>query len=83
MIQRAYKTELDLNNEQLTACKRHAGAARWAGVYVGRLAVRATGSRNIMTARETVQGIHWTYRQPLQRGDGYNYTKGAVLPPQA
>jgi putative transposase len=30
MIQRAYKTELDLNNEQVTACKRHAGAARWA-----------------------------------------------------
>jgi putative transposase len=29
-IQRAYKTELDLNNAQLTACKRHAGAARWA-----------------------------------------------------
>ena len=29
-IQRAYKTELDLNNEQITACRKHAGAARWA-----------------------------------------------------
>jgi putative transposase len=29
-IQRAYKTELDLNDEQITACKKHAGAARWA-----------------------------------------------------
>ena len=29
-IQRAYKVELDLNNEQTTACKQHAGAARWA-----------------------------------------------------
>jgi putative transposase len=29
-IQRAYKTELDLNDRQVTACKRHAGAARWA-----------------------------------------------------
>jgi len=29
-IQRAYKTELDLNNEQITACKKHAGATRWA-----------------------------------------------------
>ena len=29
-IQRAYKTELALNNAQITACKRHAGAARWA-----------------------------------------------------
>ena len=30
MIQRAYKTELDLNKQQITACKRHAGATRWA-----------------------------------------------------
>jgi putative transposase len=30
VIQRAYKTELALNNKQITACKRHAGAARWA-----------------------------------------------------
>jgi len=29
-IQRAYKTELDLNHQQITACKHHAGAARWA-----------------------------------------------------
>jgi putative transposase len=29
-IQRAYKTELDLNDRQITACKKHAGAARWA-----------------------------------------------------
>jgi putative transposase len=29
-IQRAYKTELDLNNEQTSACRKHAGAARWA-----------------------------------------------------
>ena len=29
-VQRAYKTELDLNDLQVTACKQHAGAARWA-----------------------------------------------------
>ncbi len=29
-IQRAFKTELDLNNAQRTACARHAGAARYA-----------------------------------------------------
>ena len=29
-ITRAYKTELALNHEQETACKQHAGAARWA-----------------------------------------------------
>jgi putative transposase len=30
VIQRAYTTELDLNNEQITACHKRAGAARWA-----------------------------------------------------
>jgi len=30
LVARAYKTELDLNDEQVTACKKHAGAARWA-----------------------------------------------------
>jgi putative transposase len=45
-IQRAYKTELDLNNEQITACKRHAGAARWAynwGLARKQEAYHATG----------------------------------------
>ena len=30
LVQRAYHTELDLNDRQVTACKQHAGAARWA-----------------------------------------------------
>jgi len=54
-----------------------------AGVYVGRLAVRATGSCNIKTARGTIEGIHVRSCQPLHRADGYTYTKGAALPPQA
>jgi Helix-turn-helix domain len=29
-ITRGYKTELDLNDEQITACKKHAGVARFA-----------------------------------------------------
>lgn len=29
-IVRGYKTELDLNNEQITLCKKHAGVARFA-----------------------------------------------------
>jgi len=29
-ILRAFKTELDLNNQQRTACMRHAGTARYA-----------------------------------------------------
>ncbi len=46
-IQRAYKTELDLNNAQITACKQHAGAARWAyhwGLQRKQEADRATGT---------------------------------------
>ncbi len=54
------------------------------GVYVGRLAVRASGSCNIKTRGGTVQGIHVRYCRPLQRGDGYSYQKGeAALPPPA
>ena len=47
-IQRAYKTELDLNNAQITACKQHAGAARWAyngGLQRNEDASRKTGKR--------------------------------------
>jgi hypothetical protein len=54
-----------------------------AGTYVGRLAVRATGSCNIRTSAGTLQGIHIRYCRPLHRGDGYTYEKGeAALPPQ-
>src|SRR5215831_14733056 len=45
-IQRAYKTELALNNEQATACRKHAGAARWAynwGLTRKQEAYKATG----------------------------------------
>ena len=51
-----------------------------AGIYAGRLAVRASGSGNIKTARETIEGIHVRYCQPLQRGDGYTYATGAASP---
>jgi putative transposase len=30
LVRRAYKTELDLTDRQVTACRQHAGAARWA-----------------------------------------------------
>src|SRR5262249_21564183 len=45
-MQRTYKTELDLNHEQITACKKHAGAARWAynwGLARKQESYRATG----------------------------------------
>jgi 5-methylcytosine-specific restriction endonuclease McrA len=59
-------------------------SSKKAGVYVGRIAIRATGSCNLKTAQETMQGIHVRYCQPLHRSDGYAYTQGgAALPPQA
>jgi 5-methylcytosine-specific restriction endonuclease McrA len=55
-----------------------------AGTYVGRLAVRATGSCNLTTSAGVVQGIHIRHCRPLHRADGYTYQKGdAALPPQA
>ena len=45
LVLRAYKTELDLNYRQVTACKQHAGAARWAynwGLQVKQERYRAT-----------------------------------------
>jgi hypothetical protein len=55
-----------------------------AGTYVGRLAMRATGSCNLQTGTGTVQGTHLRYCQLLHRRDGYAYQKGeAALPPQA
>ena len=46
-LQRAHKTELALNHQQISACKRHAGAARWAynwGLARKQEAYRATGT---------------------------------------
>jgi 5-methylcytosine-specific restriction endonuclease McrA len=54
-----------------------------AGIYVGRIAVRATGSCDIKTATDTIQGVHYRYCQPLHRADGYAYMKGEALPSHA
>jgi IS605 OrfB family transposase len=45
-ITRGYRTELDLNNQQITACKQHAGASRFAynwGLKRKQEAYKATG----------------------------------------
>lgn len=44
-----------------------------AGTYVGRVAIRATGSFNIQTAAGAVQGISHKHCKVIQRGDGYGY----------
>lgn len=49
-----------------------------AGVHVGRVAVRASGSCNITTARGTVQHIGHRYITVVQRGDGYRHLREPV-----
>ena len=44
------------------------------GTYVGRVAVRATGSFNIQTPAGVVQGISHRHCRLLQRADGYGYS---------
>jgi len=44
------------------------------GFYVGRVAVRATGSFNIQTAQGVVQGISHRHCRVVQRADGYGYS---------
>jgi 5-methylcytosine-specific restriction endonuclease McrA len=51
------------------------------GRYVGRVAVRASGSFNITTASGTVQGLHQRFVRLLQRADGYRYVVVRLLHP--
>lgn len=44
-----------------------------AGIYVGRVAVRASGSFNIQTPNGSVQGINHNHCILIQRADGYGY----------
>jgi 5-methylcytosine-specific restriction endonuclease McrA len=44
------------------------------GSYVGRVAVRASGSFNIQNGKEVVQGISYRYCTMVQRADGYGYS---------
>jgi 5-methylcytosine-specific restriction endonuclease McrA len=43
------------------------------GIHVGRVAIRATGSFNIQTAKGTVQGIGHRHCSIIQQNDGYAY----------
>lgn len=44
-----------------------------AGMYTGRVAVRASGSFNVRTARRLVQGVSHRHCTLIQRADGYAY----------
>ena len=45
-----------------------------AGAYMGRVAIRASGSFNIQSAQGLVQGIHHRFCTLIQRADGYGYS---------
>ncbi len=43
------------------------------GSYLGKVAIRSTGSFNIKTVAQTVQGINYKYCSIVQKKDGYLY----------
>ena len=49
------------------------------GVYVGRVAVRSSGSFNISNNNGTIQGISYRYCRLLQKNDGYSYSNHIKL----
>jgi len=44
------------------------------GTYLGRVAIRASGSFNIQTGNGLVQGVHHRFCALVQRADGYGYS---------
>lgn len=73
----------------LTRQKRHFGfqtgdrvracvpTGKKTGMYVGRVAVRASGSFNIQTPQGVIQGVSHRHCRLVQRGDGYGYSQRA------
>jgi hypothetical protein len=53
------------------------------GTWIGRVAMRTTGSFDIQTVAKTVQGISARWCVLLQRGDGYRYSRVESEPPLA
>ena len=45
------------------------------GSYLGRVAVRASGSFNLQTAQGVIQGVSYRYCKVIQRADGYGYSQ--------
>ena len=49
------------------------------GTYIGRVAVRRTGSFNIKNSTDTVESINYKYCRHLHKSDGYTYIFGKIL----
>lgn len=52
---------------------------KYAGVHIGRVLVRASGSFDIRTKQGRVQGISHRFCTLLHRGDGYSYQQGEAV----
>ena len=53
------------------------------GVHLGRVAVRQTGSFNLQTSHQTIQGISYRYCRLIAHSDGYSYNwNGCPIPPR-
>ena len=50
------------------------------GAYLGRVAIRASGSFNIQTGNGLAQHIHYRFCTLVQRGDGYGYNLTLLHP---
>ena len=51
-----------------------------AGTYLGRVAIRASGSFNIQSSTGLVQSIHHRFCTLIQRADGYGYSWTKIAP---
>jgi len=66
--------ELGLKGKKLLGVfKENVTKGKKVGIYIGRVAVRASGFFNVSTKNGTTQGISWRYCQRVQVVDGYNY----------
>ena len=78
-VTRGYKTELDLNNEQRTACLKHAGCARFAcnwGLAQAMAAYHASGSRpNAMQLHRKRNALKKTDFPWMYEVRGYKYAE--------
>jgi 5-methylcytosine-specific restriction endonuclease McrA len=52
---------------------------KYAGVHIGRVLVRASGSFDIRTKQGRVQGMSHHFCTLLHRGDGYSYQQGEAV----
>lgn len=49
------------------------------GTYIGRVAIRASGSFNIQSSDGLVQGVSYRHCKVVQRADGYGYQQVAKI----